>query len=69
MFDQYIKPALILIAAIVVCAVLARSLSGNETLAEYAQKHPEIAYGGSDNSNDADSDIAVSDGNVSDADQ
>ena len=69
MFEQYIKPALILIAAIVVCAILARSLSGNETLAEYAQKHPEIAYGGSDNSDDADSDIAVSGGDVYDAEK
>ena len=48
MFEQYIKPLIILIAAIIICSILARTLNGNETLSEYAAKHPEIAYGTSD---------------------
>ncbi|WP_026657251.1 hypothetical protein [Butyrivibrio sp. AC2005] len=68
MFEQYIKPALILIAAIVVCAVLARTLSGSETLAEYAEKHPEIAYGGSDNSQEASNDAELMNSDNNDAD-
>ncbi len=51
MFEQYIKPAIIMIFVIIVCAFLARSLNGNETLAQYAQKHPETAYGTSSGSN------------------
>lgn len=34
----------ILILLIMVCGVLTRVLSGSETLSEYAQKNPEIAY-------------------------
>lgn len=38
------KPLGLLLVLIMICAFLARSLSGSETLAEYAQKNPEIAY-------------------------
>ncbi|WP_408070288.1 hypothetical protein [Butyrivibrio sp. JL13D10] len=65
MFRQYIKPAIIMVAVIILCAILARVLSGNETLAEYAQKHPEIAYGGSNESESADSYLPISDGDAS----
>ena len=44
MFEKIIKPILILVAAIIACAILIRSISGNETLSQYAEKHPEIAY-------------------------
>ena len=63
MFNNYIKPAIMLIAGIIACSILVRVLSGNETLSDYAQKHPEIAYGGSNTSDSSNSDLSVSDGN------
>ena len=45
MFDQYIKPAIIMIVVIILCALIARNLGGNETLSQYAEKNPQKAYG------------------------
>ncbi|WP_155994835.1 hypothetical protein [Butyrivibrio sp. WCE2006] len=53
MFEKYIKPIIILLATIIICSILARTLSGSETLTEYANKYPEIAYG-EDNNNSSD---------------
>ncbi len=41
MFEQYIKPMLIMIIVIILCAVLARTFAGGETLAEYAEKNAQ----------------------------
>ncbi len=40
-----IKPGIALLLIVIGCAVTARFLAGQETLAEYAAKNPEIAYG------------------------
>ncbi|WP_029320016.1 hypothetical protein [Butyrivibrio sp. AE3004] len=63
MFKQYFKPILILIAAIILCSILARTLNGNETLAEYAAKNPEIAYGESKTLSGEDSELYEISGN------
>lgn len=39
-----IDPILKILAIIIVCAVLVRVMSGNETLSDYASKNPDIAY-------------------------
>lgn len=65
MLERYLKPTILLIAAIILCSVLARTLSGNETLAEYAQNHPEVAYKQSDSKGDSNLDKQISDGNSS----
>ena len=39
-----IYPLLKILGIIIVCAVLVRVMSGNETLSDYAEKNPEIAY-------------------------
>jgi hypothetical protein len=55
MFEQYIKPMIIMLIVIILCAVLARNLNGNETLAQYAEKHPDKAYGTSIESSSSES--------------
>lgn len=42
---QLAKPFCLLLLLIMICAFLARTLSGSETLAEYAKKNPSLAYG------------------------
>ena len=42
---QLAKPFLSLLLFIMICAFLARYLTGEETLLEYAQNNPELAYG------------------------
>lgn len=42
--DKWIKPVLFLVFMILVCSVLGRVLTGGETLSEYAQENPELAY-------------------------
>lgn len=42
---QAAKPFLFLLLFIMICAFLARYLTGDETLLEYAQNNPELAYG------------------------
>ena len=42
---QLAKPLLFLLLFIMICAFLARYLTGEETLLEYAQNNPELAYG------------------------
>lgn len=39
-----IDPILKILAVIIICAVLVRIISGNETLSDYARKNPDIAY-------------------------
>ena len=39
-----IIPLLKIIGIIIVCAILVRVIGGNETLADYAEKNPELAY-------------------------
>ena len=39
-----IIPVLEIIAIIVICSLIVHFFSGHETLAQYADKHPEIAY-------------------------
>ncbi len=38
MFEQFIKPMIIMIIVIILCAIIARNLSGGETLSQYAEK-------------------------------
>ena len=47
---QLAKPFLFLLLLIMICAFLARYLTGEETLLEYAQNNPELAYGTQDTS-------------------
>lgn len=42
--NKLLKPLLLIAVIIVFCSVLARLFSGSETLLEYAEKNPEIAY-------------------------
>lgn len=41
---KWIQPLGILILIILCCSVLARKLGGSETLTEYAEKNPDVAY-------------------------
>ena len=45
MSNENLKPLIILIALIALCALLSRFIGSGETLAEYAAKHPDKAYG------------------------
>ena len=45
---QLAKPFFFLLLFIMICAFLARYLTGEETLLEYAQNNPELAYGTQD---------------------
>lgn len=45
---QAARPILFLLLFIMICAFLARYLTGEETLLEYAQNNPELAYGTQD---------------------
>lgn len=57
---QLAKPFGFLLIFIMVCAFLAQYLTGSETLAEYAQKNPELAYGtGTPKSAQANDTVAV----------
>ena len=47
-----IKPGLALLLIVIGCAVTARFLAGQETLAEYAARNPEAAYGTEEESDD-----------------
>lgn len=42
------KPVILLLIFIMICAFLAHYLTGSETLEEYAENNPELAYGSSD---------------------
>ncbi len=42
--NKWLKPAGLLVLLILICSVIVRVLEGGETLAEYANKNPEIAY-------------------------
>lgn len=42
---QLAKPFCLLLLLIMICTFLARTLSGSETLAEYAKENPSLAYG------------------------
>lgn len=42
--NKLLKPLLLIVVIIIFCTVLSRVFSGSETLAEYADKNPEIAY-------------------------
>ncbi|MCQ2520270.1 MAG: hypothetical protein MJ107_07060 [Lachnospiraceae bacterium] len=39
-----IMPLLEIIGIIIVCALIVRFMGGHETLAQYAEKNPDIAY-------------------------
>ena len=41
---RWMQPLGFLLILIIFCAVIARKFSGSETLSEYAEKNPEIAY-------------------------
>ncbi|MGN1181056.1 MAG: M15 family metallopeptidase [Suilimivivens sp.] len=41
---KWLQPLGVLLILIVFCAVIAQKFSGSETLSEYAEKNPEIAY-------------------------
>ena len=42
--DKWIKPVLFLVFMILACSVLGRVLTSGETLSEYAEQNPELAY-------------------------
>ncbi|MCI9064768.1 MAG: hypothetical protein HFI53_02710, partial [Lachnospiraceae bacterium] len=42
---QAVKPSLLLLTFILICAFLARYLTRQETLLDYARENPELAYG------------------------
>lgn len=42
--NKLIKPLILIVVIIVFCSVLVKVFSGTETLSEYADKNPEIAY-------------------------
>ena len=42
--NKIIKPLLLLVVLIIFCSVLSRVFSNSETLSEYAEKNPEMAY-------------------------
>lgn len=44
MSNKNLKPIIILIALIALCAALSRTIGSGETLAQYAKKHPEKAH-------------------------
>ena len=43
-FKKLWQPLLLLALIIILCSILARVFSGPETLSQYAEKNPEIAY-------------------------
>lgn len=45
LYQQLAKPLCFLLLLIMVCSFLAHYLTGSETLEEYAQNNPELAYG------------------------
>lgn len=49
------RPILFLLTLIVICAFLARYLTGSETLADYARENPKLAYGTEKSAKEADS--------------
>ena len=42
--DKLWKPLLLIVVIILLCSVLTRLFSGSDTLLEYAEKNPELAY-------------------------
>lgn len=42
--DKWLKPLLFLVIFILLCSVIGRILSRGETLADYAEQNPELAY-------------------------
>jgi len=50
MFDKYWKPLLLMVVIILLSSIGARILGGQETLSDYAEKNPDIAYGNSSSS-------------------
>lgn len=61
LLKQAARPFLFLLTFIMICAFLARYLTGEETLLEYAKNNPELAYG---TQNDTDSGKNVPQGNA-----
>ena len=39
-----IQPALKIILIIIICVIIVHVIGGHETLSQYADKHPDIAY-------------------------
>ena len=44
-----IQPLLKILLIIILCVIIVRVVSGHETLSQYADKHPDVAYSVSDN--------------------
>lgn len=42
--NKLLKPLILIFSIILLCTILSRLFSGSETLLEYAEKNPEIAY-------------------------
>ena len=42
--QKLILPVLKLLGVIILCVILVHLISGHETLADYAAKHPDVAY-------------------------
>lgn len=55
LYKQLGKPFGFLLLLIMICAFLAQYLTGEETLAEYAENNPELAYGTQTETNDTSS--------------
>ena len=39
-----IQPLLTILLIIIICMIIVRVIGGHETLSQYADKHPDIAY-------------------------
>jgi hypothetical protein len=55
--SQLTKPFFLLLVLVMVCGFLAHCLTGSETLAEYAQNNPELAYGTNDTDTENDTEM------------
>jgi hypothetical protein len=51
-WQKLIRPLFALLLLVIGCAVTARFLAGEETLAEYAEQNPELAYGAEEEQTD-----------------
>ena len=50
-----IQPLLKIILIIIICVIIVHVISGHETLSQYADKHPDVAYSVSTGDSDTDS--------------
>jgi len=48
-----IQPLLKIILIIIICVIIVRVIGGHETLSQYADKHPEVAYSVSGDDDDS----------------